>query len=214
MAYIYCITNLINKKQYIGKTTTSITKRFKEHCQDYIRRKNEHRPLYAAMRKYGIENFIVEQLIECEPDELSSYEQMYIDKLNTYKQGYNATKGGDGKLLFDYKEIVNLYAQVQNIVQVARTLHCCYDTVFKVIHSYNIEIHAPYSGNCQKPKKVYQFLPNVEQPIQKFNSIAEAAQWVVNNGYAKTYNGGVRQKISLCCQNKQKTAYTYKWKFE
>lgn len=34
MAYIYCITNLINGKQYVGKTTYSITKRFKEHCQD------------------------------------------------------------------------------------------------------------------------------------------------------------------------------------
>ena len=34
MGYIYCITNLINNKQYIGKTTYSVTKRFKEHCED------------------------------------------------------------------------------------------------------------------------------------------------------------------------------------
>lgn len=34
MAYIYCITNLINGKQYVGKTTQSVNKRFKEHCSD------------------------------------------------------------------------------------------------------------------------------------------------------------------------------------
>jgi hypothetical protein len=34
MAYIYCITNDINNKQYIGKTEKSIEERFREHCSD------------------------------------------------------------------------------------------------------------------------------------------------------------------------------------
>ena len=59
MAYIYQITNNINGKIYIGKTEFSIEKRFQEHCRDCFKRKTEHRPLYAAMRKYGIENFSV-----------------------------------------------------------------------------------------------------------------------------------------------------------
>ncbi len=66
-------------------------------------------PLGFKMNKYGIENFVVEQLCECDNEELSSYEIQYIEKLNTYHTGYNVTKGGDGKILFDYKEIVSLY---------------------------------------------------------------------------------------------------------
>ena len=34
MGYIYCITNLVNQKKYVGKTIYSITERFKEHCSD------------------------------------------------------------------------------------------------------------------------------------------------------------------------------------
>ena len=34
MAYIYKIINNINQKIYIGKTSSTIEKRFKEHCND------------------------------------------------------------------------------------------------------------------------------------------------------------------------------------
>ena len=34
MGYIYLITNMINSKKYIGKTSLTIDERFKEHCKD------------------------------------------------------------------------------------------------------------------------------------------------------------------------------------
>ena len=65
MSYIYKITNQINGKLYIGKTNRTIQERFKEHCRDYLKRGNEKRPLYSAMKKYGIRNFSIESIEEC-----------------------------------------------------------------------------------------------------------------------------------------------------
>ena len=61
MGYVYCITNLINGKQYVGKTTSTIEERFKEHCRDSRKERCSKRPLYDAMNKYGVENFKIEE---------------------------------------------------------------------------------------------------------------------------------------------------------
>ena len=211
MGYIYCITNLINGKQYIGKTTYSVTKRFQEHCRDSKKERCNKRPLYDAMNKYGIENFIVEELCECDNEELSSYEIQYIEKYNTYSKGYNATKGGDGSILFDYNLILELYQKGLSMVEVASKVECCVDTVSKVIHINNVPIHKVIRGFCKEPLKVKQFSLDNEF-IRQWDSIADAARWLVDNGYAKTYNGGVRQKISMCTKGKVKTAYKFIWK--
>ena len=65
MSYIYVITNNINGKQYVGKTNFSLQKRFQEHINDSKRSTKEHRPLYNAFNKYGIENFSIKVLEEC-----------------------------------------------------------------------------------------------------------------------------------------------------
>lgn len=212
MGYIYCITNQINGKQYIGKTTYSITRRFREHCSDCYKERCEKRPLYDAMQKYGIENFIVEQLMECDNDELSSYEIQFIDELGTHGSvGYNATYGGDGKQLFDYTEILQFYKSGKSIVETARHFQCCIDTVSKVLNINSITRNKVISGSCKTPKKVQQFdLDN--NFIKEWDSIADAAHWLVDNGFAKKYNGGVRQKISMCTKGQLKTAYKFIWK--
>ena len=213
MGYIYCITNLINGKQYVGKTTNTIEERFKEHCRDSRKERCNKRPLYDAMNKYGIENFIVEELCECDNEELSSYETQYIEKYNTYSKGYNATKGGDGAILFDYNLILKLYQEGLSMVEVASKVGCCTDTVSKIIHINNVPIHKVIRGFCKEPLKVKQFSLDNEF-IRQWDSISDAARWLVDNGYAKTYNGGVRQKLRLCAKGKLKTAYKFIWRWE
>ena len=96
---IYIITNDINDKVYVGKTMHSIEKRFKEHCKDSKKERNEKRPLYNAMNKYGIKHFKISLLEECDSENAEEREIYWIEYYNSYKNGYNATKGGDGKTL-------------------------------------------------------------------------------------------------------------------
>ena len=211
MGYIYCITNLINKKKYVGKTTYSVTKRFQEHCRDYKKERCEKRPLYDAMNKYGIENFVVEELIECPNDELNSYEIMYIDKLGTYHNGYNATKGGDGSILFDYNKIIETYKLGGTMTDCAAKIHCSVDTVKKVLTINNIPIRHVRCGCCSEPKKVKQYSLDGTF-IKEWDSITQAAHWLAYNKYAKSYNSGVKSKIGLCMRGISKTAYKFIWK--
>lgn len=68
MAYIYKIYNDINMKIYIGKTKDTIETRFKQHIKASKANNKKGVMLYAAMRKYGVENFHIELVEECSED--------------------------------------------------------------------------------------------------------------------------------------------------
>lgn len=208
MGFIYCITNQINGKQYIGKTVYSVKSRFKEHCKAKNKRIAEHRPLYSAMNKYGIENFSIEQLLECDNSELSYYEEYYIEKLDTYKNGYNATKGGDGKILFDYDKIIEIYT-TQNISmrETAKICGCCEDTVRDIMNNHNIPIRP------QASKTIIQLDENSNE-IQEFDSIRSATNWILENNYSKICKKRTNQKISDCAHGRIEFAFGFKWKFK
>lgn len=96
MQRIYKITNQINGKIYIGKTTLPIEKRLKRHF--YLASKKINRYLYDAINKYNKENFIIELLEECEYNLANEREIYYINFYNSTNKemGYNMTIGGDG----------------------------------------------------------------------------------------------------------------------
>jgi group I intron endonuclease len=89
---IYKITNKLNKKCYIGQSK-DIKTRWKHHCWDAA--KGSKLPIHNAIRKYGQDNFIFEIIEECSKEVRDEKEVYYIDLFNSYKDGYNATIGGD-----------------------------------------------------------------------------------------------------------------------
>lgn len=96
MSYIYCFTNLVNGKKYIGSTVNEPNKRYNQHVyiSNHPDNSKYNYPLYCAFRKYGIENFSYEVLKElsCDEIELRQIEQKYILDLNTIApNGYNQT---------------------------------------------------------------------------------------------------------------------------
>lgn len=91
MYNIYLITNLKNKKQYVGVTKFPITERFYQHSKrGFI--------LTEAIKKYGENKFFIELIEEVESSERAyELEQYHIKERNTkVPYGYNLTDGGDG----------------------------------------------------------------------------------------------------------------------
>lgn len=93
---VYCFTNLINGKKYIGSTIQSPKIRYNQHIYNAFH-DNAHQynyPLYQAFRKYGLDNFsfeIIEQQ-DCSEEEIRLIEKRYIQALNTITpNGYNQT---------------------------------------------------------------------------------------------------------------------------
>jgi group I intron endonuclease len=91
MPVIYLITNRINGKRYIGLTQYSSKQRFAAH------RRNAgyglKTSLYAAIRKYGIENFDLQDVACClSVDTSVSVER---DIIKAERPEYNQTNGGE-----------------------------------------------------------------------------------------------------------------------
>lgn len=99
---IYLITNKVNKKKYVGQHCGTSDSRWKQHLAAALKIEDP-KPLYAAMRKYGVENFSykVLEILPPHADEklLDDREIFFIQKYNTFiknGKGYNLTYGGDG----------------------------------------------------------------------------------------------------------------------
>lgn len=97
MVGIYIIRNKINDKVYIGRST-DIHRRWIQHLRDA--RNGDKCKIHLAMQKYGIDNFYIEVLEECDISELNKREQYYIEKFDSWQNGYNngnADYFGDGE---------------------------------------------------------------------------------------------------------------------
>ena len=196
MAYVYKITNRINNKIYIGKTYLSPDQRFKQHCKDSKRSEKKNRPLYSAMNKYGVENFVVETIEETDsPEEREKY---WIEYFGSFKNGYNATVSGDGRPYLDYDLIYNTYIKVNSISKTAELCHCCKDSVIKILKNRGLTTQDFIKNSS---KTVAMLDKNTEEILKIFPSAREASKFL----------NKPPQHIRHVCLGQRKSAYGYKW---
>lgn len=98
---IYLVTNTVNGKKYVGQTCKTLEERWSLHCWNAERNTGIY--FASAIKKYGPESFLVEQLCLTKGRALANkIESFYIRHFDSMdrEKGYNCTSGGDGGYVF------------------------------------------------------------------------------------------------------------------
>lgn len=119
---IYKIENKINGKVYIGQSV-NIKKRIYMHRYKAYNEKEKRTYdlyLYAAIRKYGKENFLYTIIEQCDKKLLNDREQYWIKyyKSNQKEHGYNLSDGGNSIYIQNAKANSNITIKKNKISKV------------------------------------------------------------------------------------------------
>ena len=209
--YIYKITNKINGKIYIGKTTYTIAYRWHQHTSAATSDKEKadyNFLLHKAIRKYGADNFLVEVIEEVEDESiLSSREIYWISYYNSCileedSNGYNMTYGGEGASKINKQKIYQLWENGLGSQAISKqTGHCITSIkeILKTVKDYTKEIDfARNTGNT-----VFQYTEKGEL-VNSYPSIAYAARQVGVNP----------SMINKCCHGEKQSTAGFFWSFK
>jgi hypothetical protein len=232
--YLYCHTNKINGKKYIGISLQKPNRRWKngqgyKGCCKFDK----------AIQKYGWDNFEHEILLEhLTQQEASQYEQEYISKYNTINNGYNVLQGGldnsaNGGVIYFNKKPINQYGLDKQLIktwdsamQIERELGYGHSSITACCRRENITSYNyiwRYKDDCNdvddvivKPINCYHNrYNNNELKINQYDLHGNfIKQWDNIAEISKAFNKPTTL-FTNCCNRKPKykTAYGYQWRY-
>ena len=210
MNYIYKITNKINNKIYIGKTTHTVQYRWNQHTSASFTDKNKldyNYLLHKAIRKYGKENFSLEILEKVEDEKVLSEKEMYYIKLynscvlEDNANGYNMTYGGEGPNKINKEKILELWLEGNGTVKISEiTGHDCnyIKNLLNTFKEYN---------------KEEDFLRNHGTKVYQYDENGILIKEFPNETCAAKQLGIHPSNISKCCNNKKNSAGGFFWSY-
>lgn len=141
MGLIYMATSP-SGKSYIGQTAKTLEQRLKNHIKEA--KSGSPYLFHAAIRKYGIDNFTIIILKDNISDtDLDKWERFYIQKYNTYNNGYNLTTGGEGNRKITDNQILELWDKGLTLSEIAIKLkvqnHTIYHRAAAIIPTEDIQ---------------------------------------------------------------------------
>ena len=173
---IYRITNIINGKWYIGKTKThygnkphGIEGRLNNHITKALLGNRECPALYNAIAKHGKKNFIIEEILRCDLEDIDDHEteQIAIYDTTNKKIGYNIATGGGGR------SVVNVSEEIRKKISSKKGKNMNLTKIFRN------GIHVGYSARRRDKGRMYQkwFTSSKNTPKQN-KKLAEV--WLKN----------------------------------
>lgn len=205
--YIYKATNKINGKSYIGKTIN-----FDRRKHQHLTGKGGTCAFKNAINKYGGDCFCFEIILFIEMDDikllnkkLSEMEVFYIKQYNTFKNGYNATLGGEGTSGYHYSE------EEKKKQSERRKKYLSIPE--------NRKRHKEIS---KKAMQKFKGIPRSKDVIMKgaIKRRKPILQYDINGNFIKEYSGATKvnnyeeANIIACCKGRLNSAYGFVWRYK
>ena len=198
---VYCYTSPSGKK-YIGITGRSLDDRAGKNGYNYIK---DGYTFGKAIQKYGWENFTREILEDNLSEKDAKFlEVYYISFFNSYKNGYNDTRGGDGCQKADYDLIINLWNEGKTIKEIRENTGYgkpALKAAFDAAGINGIDRIKRQAGKYHI-KTIYRYDLDGKY-INEYNSISEAEK-----------ENGSHTNIVACLKGRRNTAGGYRWSYE
>ena len=202
MVGIYKITNRLNNKIYIGKSS-DVFKAWNEHKN---LKNAKSLPIERDIALYGDDNFDFSIIEECEPNTLDDRENFYVKLYGTANNGYNSKKI---KHDFFSKPIKNQ--------EVSRNLHPNigiglrkHIEKMRTDPKYREQMVQKYKKNRPNSIPIDMLDKNTGEIIMTFSKIMDGAAWIREN---TRYEKADYATINKVCKGQCKTAYGFKWRY-
>lgn len=205
MIGIYRIENLINNKNYIGKSI-QIEVRWKKHKNLAYNTLScyYNYPLYKAIRKYGINNFKFSIIEECNEDELDIKECYWIKYYQSFgPQGYNQNAGGGGNAKALPNEVITLFNNGNTVDDICDILSVKKQTILNILHPLGLGYMTQEEKNQLQPEC---------HAVEQYDLNGNLLNTYFSAGAAAEAVSSTRPAVSSACHN-HTLSKNFVWKF-
>jgi len=177
---IYCAHCIFTEKKYIGQTVKNNLKyRIAEHFANCV---NYNHKFANALKKYGNMGFVWGIIEECDSSLLDEREMYWIEKYNTYINGYNSTLGGNQSREYCSKEYLIECSNGER-KEIKNLSEYCRNNDLNVAH-----IHETLYGK-RLQHKGYKLIPRTNEEIERYENERKIREDTSKKGLSGERNG-------------------------